>query len=470
MPTLTTEVVPAPTVRKSSRIGNENHQQPNNDAEDSDSEFQLSVDNENEEEVELELSESEDEATAVPIKKPSAKKKTTSGNTRGKGKNQQRKRNDKGEKKKKSSANMSKVVVGEEVEVEGDDRLAALTTELKNLKERFNTLAEDKNAVVDENREREHDITLLTAELTTASSEATYWKKSSDTASKRETDIKKDLDKLKVEHAKEKKEIAASHKSEKEAIIVAHKKEVEGLEAMHALDKANIEFELETKKSALLKAEKELSDVKKALDKSTKDQLHFLQEKAVNQHKFDHNLAAQQNRARLREEEKERATTKSRQAGMDKFSLVYASQQGGFNNYHPPYQNNNRSAYDPRMIRDLYPEDHGGHYDYHSNHHRSGSGSCDRSSRSRRGRSHSRSRSRSRRGRSRSRSHSRSHSRSRSRSPRSRRDSSSTRSSSSSRSDNRSGSRSGSRSSTDNGQARRISDTSYSSLRSPSNE
>ena len=55
-------------------------------------------------------------------------------------------------------ANKSKVVVTEEVEVEVED-LNAITVELKDLKQRFNMLVEEKNEVVDELWERENEIT-----------------------------------------------------------------------------------------------------------------------------------------------------------------------------------------------------------------------------------------------------------------------------------------------------------------------
>lgn len=80
-------------------------------------------------------------------------------------------------------ANKSKVVVTEEVEVEVED-LNALTVELKDLKQRFNMLVEEKNEVVDELWERENEITLLSVELMKASSKATCWKESSDDATK----------------------------------------------------------------------------------------------------------------------------------------------------------------------------------------------------------------------------------------------------------------------------------------------
>lgn len=87
---------------------------------------------------------------------------------------------------------------------------------------------------------------------------------------------KKDLDTLKVEYTKEKASIAAS-------ITAAQKKEVESLKAIHALNKANIERELETTKAVLAKVENDLLDARKELDSRTKQHLKFLQEQTLNQ-------------------------------------------------------------------------------------------------------------------------------------------------------------------------------------------
>ena len=254
MPTLTSEEVPPPPVRKSSR-GKENHQ-PNDDG----SAENLS-----------DLIDTDDDDDASVGDAPPARKKKKSTTTT-------KKKKKPIAKKVSSSSTKKKRVVTEKVEEEDDDRIAVLTAELEDLKERYDALEEKKNELVDTVRDLEMEAITKNASLIKEKGLAETNGKLAADATKRANDAKKVNEQLVKDHNKLKKELES-----------AHAMALEQLRAMHVVDKANIESELTNTKSFLAKCEMELAQVKKTLDTTQKEELKFLREEKVASAKVEHN-------------------------------------------------------------------------------------------------------------------------------------------------------------------------------------